>query len=110
MLLKDSDDTIVMPSANCSDKISSNLNGESNPINENNENDMLNHKLCSMSKSLNTSEISPSTSPLPTVNTSPENGVPYNIADRQQKMRYSSHDTCFEDDLYILEPKPAPHE
>lgn len=109
MLLKDSDDTIVMP-ANCSDKISSNLNGVLNPINGNHENDILHHKLCSMPKSLSSTETSPTTSPFPTVNISPENIVPYNIADRQRKLRYSSHDTCYEDDLYILEPKPAPHE
>lgn len=105
MLLKDSEDTIVMP-ANCSDKISSNLNEHLNPINGNNENEILHHKLCSMPKSLNSTETSSS----PTVNIIPENIVPYNIADRQRKLRYTSHDTCYEDDLYILEPKPAPHE
>lgn len=109
MLLKDSDDTIVMP-ASCSDKISSNLNGELNPVNENHENEILHHNLCLTPKSLNSTEISPSTSPNPTVNISPENIAPYNIADRQRKLRYPSQDTCYEDDLYILEPKPAPHE
>lgn len=107
MLLKDSDDTIIMP-ANCSEKITSNLNEHLSPINENHENEILHNKLCSMP---NTTEISPSTSPSPTVNIIPEKIVPYNIVDRQQKLRYTSHDdTCYEDDLYILEPKPAPHE
>ncbi|XP_037026081.1 cytosolic purine 5'-nucleotidase-like isoform X1 [Bradysia coprophila] len=106
MLLKDSDDTIVMP-ANCSDKVSSNLNGVLSPINGNHENDILKHNLCSMSPCSNSSE----TLPLPTVNdASPENIVPYNVADRQRILRHTSHDTCYEDDLYILEPKSAPHE
>lgn len=107
MLLKDSEDTIAMP-ANCSDKISS--NEHLNPMNGNHENEILHHKLCSMPKSLNSTETSPSTSPSPTVNIIPENIVPYNIVDRQRKLRYTSHDTCYEDDLYILEPKPAPQE
>lgn len=105
MLLKDSDDTIVMP-ANCSDKVSPNLNGELSPINGNHDNDILQHNLCSMSKCPNSSEAIP----FPTVNLSPENTVPYNIADRQRILRNSSHDTCYEDDLYIHEPKSAPHE
>lgn len=109
MLLKDSDDTISMPD-NCSDKIASNINEVLNPINENHENDILHHKLCSIPNSLSSTEISPSTSPFPTVNISPENVLPYNLADRQRKLRNSSHDTCYEDDLYIIEPKPAPHE
>lgn len=109
MLLKDSEDTIVMP-ANCSDKISSNLNnGGLSPINENHENEILHKNLCSVPKSINSSKISPCTSPFPTVNISPENVLPYNLADRQQTLRYPSNETCF-DDLCILEPKPAPHE
>lgn len=104
MLLKDSDDTIVMPS-NCSDKVSSQLNDELSPINCNHENDLLHHNLCSMSKCLSSSK------PFSNMNASPENvAVPYDIADRQRVLRNSSHDTCYEDDLYIQAPKSAPHE
>lgn len=103
MLLKESDDTIVMP-ANCNDnKISSNLNGESNLLNENHESDILHNQLCSMPKSLNSSEISPSTPPsVPTVNISPDDN---NVPDRQRK-----YGTCHKDDTYKIEPRPASHE
>lgn len=107
MLLKENDDTIGMAASCSSDKLSSNLSGEL--INENNDTDMLHDKLCSMPKSTNSSENSPSTSPFPTVNVSPENIVPYKTAYRQT-CKDLSNDTCHKDEVYKLEPKPASHE